>query len=81
LSQWMAPDGDAAGTAWARASYTALAPFVAPVRYLNYLDHDDAGAPALVAAYGPNVRRLQSVKAKYDPQNVFHLNVNVPPDG
>jgi hypothetical protein len=79
LSQWTAPGDDSACTAWARETYAALAPFGGPSRYLNYLDQDDAGDAALAAAYGPNVRRLQSIKAKYDPDNVFHLNVNVAP--
>jgi FAD/FMN-containing dehydrogenase len=79
LSQWMAPKDDATSTAWARDSYAALASFVGPGRYLNYLDEDDVGDRVLAAAYGPNVRRLQSIKAKYDPENVFHLNVNIPP--
>lgn len=79
LSQWKEPGGDAAGSAWARASYAALQRFVGPSRYLNYLDQDDVGDQALVAAYGPNVRKLQSIKAKYDPENTFHLNVNIPP--
>ena len=79
LAQWMASADDAAGIAWARDSYSALKGFGGPSRYLNYLDQDDMGDRALAAAYGPNVRRLQSVKAKYDPENVFHLNLNIAP--
>ena len=48
-------------------------------RYLNYLDPDEAADGGLAAAYGANLSRLQSVKAKYDPDNVFHLNVNIQP--
>jgi FAD/FMN-containing dehydrogenase len=29
--------------------------------------------------YGPNFERLVALKAKYDPHNLFRLNVNVPP--
>jgi FAD/FMN-containing dehydrogenase len=47
-------------------------------RYLNYLDDDEAGDP-VAAAYGPNYRRLQQLKAKYDPGNFFHMNQNIRP--
>ena len=79
LSQWMEPADDAANIAWTRESYAAIQPFVAASRYVNYLDQDDAGDSALAAAYGPNLARLQAIKAKFDPDNVFHLNVNIPP--
>ena len=79
LSQWQGADGDSRGTSWARNSYAALAPLAGSRRYVNYLDNDDTDNPALEAAYGPNLRRLRSIKAKYDPENVFHLNVNVSP--
>jgi FAD/FMN-containing dehydrogenase len=80
LSQWAAAAGDAAGIAWAGDSYAALRRFVGPSRYLNYLDHDDIGEAALAAAYGANLRRLQSIKKTYDPQNVFRQNVNIVPN-
>jgi FAD/FMN-containing dehydrogenase len=79
LSQWTEPADDAASIAWARESYAAIQPFVGARRYVNYFDQDDTGDLALAAAYGPNLRRLQSIKAKFDPDNVFHLNVNIPP--
>jgi FAD/FMN-containing dehydrogenase len=79
LSQWMSPADDAAGTKWSRDAYAAIRSFGGPSRYLNYFDQDDTGDQALTAAYGPNLRRLQQIKAKYDPENVFHLNVNIPP--
>jgi FAD/FMN-containing dehydrogenase len=79
LSQWNAAGGDAAGIAWARETFAALQPFVGSSAYVNYFDQDDTGAAALAAAYGPNLQRLQSLKAKYDPENLFHLNVNIPP--
>ena len=79
LSQWKEAADDASGQAWARASYASLAPFVGRSRYLNYLDQDDTGEGALAAAYGPNVRRLQAIKHKYDPSNAFRQNVNIVP--
>ena len=64
--------------AWTRQTYADMAPFFATARYVNYLDEDDLGDPA-AAAYGPNYRRLQQLKAKYDPENFFHMNQNIRP--
>ena len=78
LSEWMdAKDNDAC-IAWARNSYAAMRPFMGSGRYVNYLG-DDEGGDEVVAAYGPNYRRLQQLKAKYDPDNFFRLNQNIRP--
>ena len=40
----------------------------------------DARASAL-AVYGPaKLERLMALKRRYDPDNVFRLNHNIPPD-
>jgi FAD/FMN-containing dehydrogenase len=64
--------------AWARAFLDALRPHRAGV-YVNFLDSDD-GAGRVREAYGDDTyRRLAEVKAKYDPDNVFHNNKNILP--
>lgn len=78
ISQWMDPKDNNACTAWARDSYTAMQPFMGSGRYMNYLGDDEPGDP-VAAAYGPNHRRLQQLKAKYDPENFFHMNQNICP--
>ena len=78
LSEWMDPKNNNACTAWARDSYKAMQPFMGSGRYVNYLGDDEPGDP-VAAAYGPNHRRLQQLKAKYDPQNFFHMNLNIRP--
>jgi FAD/FMN-containing dehydrogenase len=78
LSEWMDPKQTEACTAWARESYAALQPFMGTGRYVNYFDDDELG-DAVAAAYGPNYRRLQEIKAKYDPNNFFHMNQNIRP--
>jgi hypothetical protein len=77
ISQWATATETEQGIAWARNTFTALTPFLAPTRYLNYLEAD-AVDPAEVA-YGPNLSRLRQVKTKYDPENFFRQNVNVLP--
>jgi hypothetical protein len=78
LSQTLDPAIADRCTAWVRQTYAAMKPFVAPGRYVNYLD-DDEGGDAVSAAYGVNYRRLQEIKTKYDPGNFFHLNQNILP--
>jgi FAD/FMN-containing dehydrogenase len=78
LSQWIDEAATDRCVAWARDAYGAMGPFLASGRYLNYLDDDEAGDP-VAAAYGPNYRRLQQLKAKYDPGNFFHMNQNIRP--
>lgn len=46
--------------------------------YVNFLDADDEDRVA--EAYGDDTyARLAEVKAKYDPDNVFHHNKNIQP--
>ena len=79
LGQWMDPGETTACTQWTRQSYDAMKPFMSKARYSNYLGDDEKDVMA--EAYGPNYARLQKIKAKYDPDNVFHLNQNILPAG
>ena len=61
----------------ARQSAARLAPFASGA-YVNVLG--DEGAAGIKLAYGPEkVTRLTALKNTYDPDNVFHLNQNIPP--
>ena len=77
---WLPDDGEDTGASemtWAREFLVALRPHRAGV-YVNFLDDDDQAR--VHEAYGDDsYRRLASVKATYDPQNVFHHNRNIPP--
>jgi FAD/FMN-containing dehydrogenase len=77
ISQWQSPGETERGVKWARDAFSALTPYLAPTRYLNYLE-DDAIDPAAVV-YGPNLQRLRELKTKYDPDNFFRQNVNILP--
>ncbi len=77
-SVWTDPAQTDANLAWTRETYAALEPYFAGRRYLNYMSEDDLGQ-AVQAGYGPNYERLAKLKATYDPENVFHLNLNIEP--
>jgi FAD/FMN-containing dehydrogenase len=78
VSEWLNPADNARNIAWGRESYDAMRPYFTSGRYVNYLGEDD-GEDAVAAAYGPNYQRLRTLKAKYDPTNLFHLNQNIRP--
>ncbi len=70
-------DGFAEERDWVRAFAAALAPYQTGA-YVNFLDA--AGEEGVVSAYGAEkYRRLREVKRRYDPENVFHINQNIPP--
>jgi FAD/FMN-containing dehydrogenase len=78
---WLPDQDDTVGTseiAWARAFLEALQPHHAGV-YVNVLDSDD-DTSRVREAYGDDTyQRLAEIKAKYDPENVFHNNKNIRP--
>jgi FAD/FMN-containing dehydrogenase len=77
--QWMDANDDAMNIKWTRDSYSAMSPFMRKSRYMNYLDEDLPGQDVVREAYGSNYARLAEMKAKYDRDNVFHINPNVKP--
>jgi len=78
--QWQDAADDQRCIGWVRATYAAIQPFVSPRRYANYIADDEmTEAASLAAVYGPNVTRLRQIKKRYDPDNVFRLNLNIPP--
>ena len=39
----------------------------------------EEGRDRVEASYGENYERLAKIKAKYDPDNFFHVNQNIKP--
>lgn len=65
-------------TDWAQRFYAAIEPSLTGGAYINFLSAE--GAERVQAAYGAEkFGRLQALKDRYDPNNLFHLNQNVPP--
>jgi hypothetical protein len=71
------PEGFEAQQDWVRESSRAMEPHQSGV-YVNFLT--DEGTDRIRAAYGASTyNRLQDLKRKYDPGNLFHLNQNIRP--
>jgi FAD/FMN-containing dehydrogenase len=59
---------------------TALAPFSAGGRYLNFAGFQEEGEAMMRAAFGARKHeRLAALKRKFDPGNLFRLNPNIAP--
>jgi FAD/FMN-containing dehydrogenase len=71
------PDGER-HRAWSRAGSEALRGESAGI-YANFIS--DEGSAGVEAAYGARLARLTAVKDRYDPDNVFRHNANIPPSG
>jgi hypothetical protein len=77
----IAPDAELLATdrAWVRSTWQALVPYASNSGgYVNFMaDYD---ADRVRRAYGPEkYRRLAQIKARYDADNTFQLNANIPP--
>ena len=62
---------------WARGYWEAVHPHSAPGAYVNFMMEE--GQQRVEATYGPNYSKLQAVKTKYDPGNLFRVNQNIAP--
>jgi hypothetical protein len=71
------PDGER-HKGWVRDEWEALRPHGTGV-YANFIS--DEGAAGVEAAYGDRLDRLVRLKDRYDPENVFRMNANIPPSG
>ncbi len=76
LGEWIDAGDSKRQIAWVRDTYAQMKPFMSTGRYVNYLNEDELTEGA-ASAYGSNHARLKEIKAKYDPENVFHLNQNI----
>ena len=77
LAFWDDPAQAEENICWADDFLAATLPFSSGEVYVNSLD--EAEAARIREAYGINFDRLRALKRKYDPQNFFHCNQNIPP--
>jgi FAD/FMN-containing dehydrogenase len=79
-SVWREAKDDEANIAWTRAFWTRMQPHSQQGRlYLNFAGLGEEGERLLRDSFGANYARLQAIKQKYDPENLFRYNQNIPP--
>ena len=74
---WPDPADNEANTQWVKDFDAAIAPHSQGGGYINFASADDQSKVA--ENFGVNYPRLQEVKRRYDPDNLFHLNQNIRP--
>jgi FAD/FMN-containing dehydrogenase len=72
------PANDERITDWTKEYWSALHPYSAGGAYVNFMMEE--GFDRILATYGDNYDRLASIKAKYDPNNLFRVNQNIRPN-
>jgi FAD binding domain/Berberine and berberine like len=77
-SGWRSDTEDETQMSWVEGFHRAMGDHYDAGVYLNYLDR---GEPIEVVrqAYGSNWDRIRSLKRRYDPDNLFRRNQNIPP--
>jgi hypothetical protein len=76
---WDNPADDERGRAWAQDVRKAMQPWARGDVYLNFIGEGE-GVDRVIAGWGrDNYARLQRVKRKFDPDNVFRSNHNILP--
>jgi FAD/FMN-containing dehydrogenase len=76
-ANWDGAAGDAANIAWARKVYDDMRPFSPGGLYPNFPGFGEGGESLVRASYGANYSRLQQIKARYDPDNLFRSTLNI----
>jgi FAD/FMN-containing dehydrogenase len=78
LSLWTDPADTEKNVAYTKAISSAMNPWKTGRAYLNFIG--DEGEGRVAAAFGPEkFAKLQALKTKWDPTNLFRHNQNIPP--
>ncbi|SDR91093.1 FAD-binding oxidoreductase [Actinopolymorpha singaporensis] len=79
-ANWELPEDDDANIGWAREVYEQTGAYSDGREYLNFPGFYEADELTR-STFGDNYARLVELKRRFDPQNLFRLNHNIPPTG
>jgi FAD/FMN-containing dehydrogenase len=78
-ASWTDPAQNDEAISWAREVWDAMEPYSNGAVYLNFPGLGEEKDALARAGYGENYDRLAELKARYDPENLFRMNINIPP--
>jgi FAD/FMN-containing dehydrogenase len=78
-ASWTDPGQTDEAIAWSREMWAAMEKHSTGGLYLNFPGLGEEKEALARAGYGVNYDRLAQLKAKYDPGNLFRMNINIPP--
>lgn len=76
---WTDPSQTDEAIAWGREFWNAMERHSTGGLYLNFPGLGEEKEALVRAGYGVNYDRLAELKAKYDPANLFRMNLNITP--
>ncbi len=77
IAGWMDASEDESVLTWANEFHGAMAAHATGGVYVNLIADDETNR--IPTAYGDNYERLVQLKQKWDPNNLFTSNYNIPP--
>jgi FAD/FMN-containing dehydrogenase len=78
-ASWTDPAQTDDAIAWSRALWATMEKHSTGGLYLNFPGLGEEKEELVRAGYGVNYDRLAQLKAKYDPENLFRMNMNITP--
>jgi FAD/FMN-containing dehydrogenase len=79
ITRWLASDEDHSNIGWVRDAWCDMQRYSTGRMYLNFPGLGE-GDNLVRAAFGDECyARLQTVKRRYDPENIFRMNQNIVP--
>ena len=79
-ASWTDPSQNDEAIAWGREFWDAMGQHSTGGLYLNFPGFGEEKEELVKAGYGVNYDRLAALKAKYDPNNLFRMNLNIAPE-
>jgi FAD/FMN-containing dehydrogenase len=76
---WLDPREDERLIAWTREAWSRMYDLTGGGVYLNFAGLGEDNETLARSGYGQNYERLQEIKRRYDPANLFRGNINIAP--